>query len=152
MWRWKPAPVMQHKGVAEGDQPGAHSRLDRARGKMETLSAVTNYISEFRYEPGVTPMTAYWVPLVIGASYLAGVYLLQMFMKNRERIPAKTFSLFHNFNMYAISIVCFLGISYGVAQTLYVRRDTNVRRRRWIHRPCAPSGSLPRACLYSTCL
>lgn len=65
-------------------------------------------------------MTAYWVPLVIGASYLAGVYLLQMFMKNRERIPAKTFSLFHNFNMYAISIVCFLGISYGVAQTLYL--------------------------------
>lgn len=87
---------------------------------MELLSSVTNYISEFRYEPGVTPLTSYWTPLTIGASYLVGVYLLQMFMKNRERIPAKTFSLIHNFNMYAISIICFLGIGYGVAQTLYL--------------------------------
>jgi hypothetical protein len=89
--------------------------------KMEVLSSVTNYISEFRYEQGVTPLTAYYAPLTIGATYLVGVYLLQMFMKNRERIPAKTFSLIHNFNMYAISIICFVGISYGVGQTLYVR-------------------------------
>lgn len=66
-------------------------------------------------------MTSYYVPLTIGACYLAFVYLLKAFMENRERVPAKKFSLVHNFNMYAISIVCFVGIAYGVAQTLYVR-------------------------------
>lgn len=88
---------------------------------METINSVVNYISEFRFEPGVTPLTSYQTPLAIGAGYLAFVYLLKAVMKNRERIPAKTFSLIHNFNMYAISIVCFTGITYGVLQTLYVR-------------------------------
>lgn len=88
---------------------------------MEVLSSVTNYISEFRYEQGVTPLTNYYVPFAIGATYLVVVYGLRMFMKNRERIPAKTFSLIHNFNMYAISIICFAGITYGVGRTLFVR-------------------------------
>lgn len=89
---------------------------------MEVISSVTNYISEFRYEPGVTPGTSYYVPLTIGVVYLIGVYLLRSVMEKRERIPAKTVSLIHNFNMYAISIVCFVGISYGIGKTLYVRR------------------------------
>jgi hypothetical protein len=90
---------------------------------METLSAVTNYISEFRYEQGVTWGTSYYVPLTIGVVYLVGVYLLRMVMEKRERIPAKTISLIHNFNMYAISIICFAGIAYGVGKTLFVRRE-----------------------------
>lgn len=99
--------------------PGTTCGLNRST--MEVLSSVVNYISEFRYEPGVTPMTSYYVPLTIGACYLAFVYLLKAFMENRERIPAKKFSLVHNFNMYALSIICFAGIAYGVLQTLYVR-------------------------------
>lgn len=95
---------------------------------MEVLSAVTNYISEFEYEHGVTPFSNYTVPLTIGACYLVGVYLLRAFMENRERIPAKGVSLVHNFNMYAISIICFTGITYGVLKTLWVRRTFSPAR------------------------
>lgn len=84
------------------------------------MAAIIDYIENFEYVPGETPLTDYQVPLAIGAGYLMSVFILKRFMANREKIEARLLSIVHNFNMLAISVICFFGIGYGIFDILRV--------------------------------
>jgi hypothetical protein len=81
---------------------------------MELLTAIYNYPSEFKYVSGETPMTHWMYPVVIGAIYMTTILGLRAIMNmTAKRIEARWFAAVHNWNMFAISLVCFVGISYG---------------------------------------
>lgn len=72
-----------------------------------------NAPSNFTYIPGETPFSSWKVPLIASTSYLLGVFLLQKFMKGRNRISATFIGTIHNLIMFTLSVVCFFGILYG---------------------------------------
>jgi hypothetical protein len=59
-------------------------------------------------------------PLGISFAYLAGVYLLTKFMKNREKLTLTRFASFHNLFMTLISLVMFLGMIVGLIEIYFV--------------------------------
>lgn len=77
-------------------------------------------ISNFQYSYGSTPFSEYKYPLSIGAGYLSTIYLLNLFMRNKNKVTNKWIAVVHNTNMLVISIVCFLGILYGVFDVFWV--------------------------------
>lgn len=89
---------------------------------METLLALWNYPSQFKYFYGDTFASNYSFPATIGVVYLTlvggGTWLMKL---RKERYEAKTISLIHNFNMFAISVITFLGIFYGAIKTVVDR-------------------------------
>ena len=90
---------------------------------MELLTAIYNYPSEFKYVSGETPMTHWMYPVVIGAIYMTTILGLRAIMNmTAKRIEARWFAAVHNWNMFAISLVCFVGISYGAIKLSFVRR------------------------------
>ncbi|XP_049848111.1 elongation of fatty acids protein sre1-like [Schistocerca gregaria] len=86
---------------------------------MQSLKALNDHISNFEFRGAETFLSAYPYPLAIGCLYLLVVYTLKRFMKDRQRIPVKSISLIHNFNMFAISIICLCGMTKAVVDTLY---------------------------------
>jgi fatty acid elongase 3 len=72
------------------------------------------FISAFKYESGVTPFTKTWIPVSVSFGYLAVIWCLHQFMKPRQKMELRTLSIIHNFNMFAISLVLFLGQLYGL--------------------------------------
>lgn len=61
--------------------------------------------------------------LYLGISflYLTTIYVLHKVMASRQKFEIRLFSLLHNFNMFAISVICTLGLAYGTIRALYVR-------------------------------
>lgn len=95
------------------------------------MSSLVEYIQNFEYVPGETPFSNYQTPLTIGAGYLLSVFLLKQFMSSRERIVARIPAIVHNFNMLAISIICFAGIVYGMIDIVYVSKTFFERVSDW---------------------
>jgi len=78
------------------------------------LTTLYNYPSEFKYVSGETPMTHWSYPVVIGAAYMTTILGLRAIMnKAPNRIEARWFAAVHNWNMWAVSVACFFGITYG---------------------------------------
>lgn len=89
---------------------------------MELLTTIYNYPSEFKYVSGETPMTHWSYPVVIGALYMTTILGLRAIMnKAPNRIEARWFAAVHNWNMYAVSVACFFGITYGTIKLAWVR-------------------------------
>lgn len=89
---------------------------------MEVLSMLYNYPSQFEYVSGETPLTHWTYPLVFGALYMTTILGLRWVMNQTERrIEARWFAAVHNFNMWAISLVTFLGMAYGTVKLGLVR-------------------------------
>jgi len=89
---------------------------------MELLMQAYNYPSQFEYVSGQTPWTNWTYPAVIGAVYMTTILTLRAIMKNApNRIEARFFAAVHNFNMFALSVVCFFGIGYGTVKLGWVR-------------------------------
>lgn len=89
------------------------------------LSTLYNYPSEFVYVSGETPMTHWMYPAVIGAIYMTTILALRAIMnKVSHRIEARWLAAVHNWNMFAISVLCFFGITYGTFKLAFVRPFT----------------------------
>lgn len=89
---------------------------------MELLTTLYNYPSEFKYVSGETPMTHWSYPVVIGAAYMTTILGLRAIMnKAPNRIEARWFAAVHNWNMWAVSVACFFGITYGTLKLAWVR-------------------------------
>lgn len=81
-----------------------------------------NYPSQFEYVSGQTPWTHWTYPTIIGAVYMTTILGLRAIMKNvPNRIEARLLAAVHNFNMFALSVVCFFGIGYGTVKLGWVR-------------------------------
>jgi hypothetical protein len=89
---------------------------------METLTWLYNYPSTFKYVQGEAFASNYTFPLTVGAGYLIVVFGLQWIMSKRPRFEARLLSVVHNFLMFAISVVAFIGITWGVVKQYTVRR------------------------------
>lgn len=86
------------------------------------LSTLYNYPSQFEYVSGETPMTHWMYPAVIGAIYMTTILALRAIMnKVSHRIEARWLAAVHNWNMFAISVLCFFGITYGTFKLAFVR-------------------------------
>ncbi len=59
-------------------------------------------------------------PLGISFAYLAGVYLLTKFMKNREKILLPRFASFHNLFMTVLSLLMLVGMTVGLIEIYFV--------------------------------
>lgn len=82
---------------------------------QQTLMDIWNYPSNFEFVVGVTPFSSWKVPFVMSTLYLVVIFLLkQVVMKNRERFSLIYVSAIHNFIMFALSVVCFIGMAYGI--------------------------------------
>jgi hypothetical protein len=91
---------------------------------MELLSTIYNYPSQFQYVTGETPMTHWVYPAVIGAVYMTTILGMRAIMnKVSTRIEARWFAAVHNWNMFAISLACFVGITYGTFKLAFVRDE-----------------------------
>jgi len=75
-------------------------------------------IDNFRWVPGVTPFSSIYTPLFSTFGYLAIVYLLSNFMKNRKEIKLRGLAIVHNLFLSALSLVMFLGIFVPIAKDL----------------------------------
>jgi fatty acid elongase 3 len=95
-------------------------------GAVDTSESIVDYVTAFRFIPYVTPL-AYW-ELALGVSvlYLIIIYGLREIMRPRPKFEIRLFSLVHNFNMFAISLLCFLGLIYSVLQVLINAGDIEV--------------------------
>jgi len=114
---------------------------------MELLVQAYNYPSQFEYVSGATPWTHWMYPAVIGAVYMTTILSLRAIMKNASnRIEARLLAAFHNFNMFAISVLCFLGIGYGTVKLAWVR-NTVPKATPLFSAPCPASRAV--ACTLS---
>jgi len=88
---------------------------------LDYWSSASQYVTDFRFKANVTPL-AFW-ELAIGSSilYLVTIYLLRKYMETREKYEIRVFAMLHNFNMFAISVFCWLGLTYGFLKAFYVR-------------------------------
>lgn len=80
----------------------------------QKLVHLWNYPSSFEYIPGVTSFSDWRIPATISTIYLIVIFTLYQIMKNRERMELKYISAVHNFNMFALSVICFIGMTYGI--------------------------------------
>ena len=75
---------------------------------MEFWTNYQNYISEFRWEKGVTPLSSGYAPLAACVAYCAILPLLHLFMKNRKPLNVRYFAIIHN------ALLCVFSFSYIV--------------------------------------
>lgn len=95
---------------------------------MEQLWAVLLNPSGFHYVPGKTPLSHWWQPVSVSVAYLLLVYLLGLVMRSRAGFSLKWVSVVHNFNLFVISVACFLGMVYGLYEKLSVRAKLLLRK------------------------
>ncbi|KAM9994204.1 hypothetical protein ACTFIZ_005525 [Dictyostelium cf. discoideum] len=81
-------------------------------------------IDRFRWKNDVTPFSNILFPIVCSFGYLALIYGLQIFMKNKKEIKLHGFAMFHNLFLCLLSLLMFLGIvipmaKYSFPQGLY---------------------------------
>lgn len=84
-----------------------------------TLEYLWNLPHNFEYVPGVTRFSDWRVPLTVGITYLIVIFALHRIMKTRARIEARILTAIHNFIMFFISLVCFVGMVYGILKQAY---------------------------------
>jgi len=70
-------------------------------------------MNDFRWNYGKTPFSHFQIPVVIAVSYLISLVVLQSYMKERKPYVLKYPTFFHNVNLTLLSLVMFLGSSYG---------------------------------------
>jgi len=88
--------------------------------------SVINYIENFQFVHGVTPLSGDLIlPAVVALLYLVTIYAIYKYMQPREKLALNLFGSVHNFNMLAISVACFFGLSYG-ALRVFVKHNFNL--------------------------
>lgn len=92
---------------------------DAWAGAVDSSSNIASYVTNFRFVYGVTPYATWTVSLGISFLYLTTIYVLHKVMASRQKFEIRLFSLLHNFNMFAISVICTLGLAYGTIRALY---------------------------------
>jgi len=76
-----------------------------------------DFINNFEYVPGKTPMSAWYIPVGTAVVYLLLVFGLRDFMKNRDKISSLGYlPLIHNFNSLCISVLSLTGMLYYFIQ------------------------------------
>lgn len=78
-----------------------------------------NYLVSYYYVSIPFPCLRFLSPI---RSVIFGGRFLMSFRK--ERFEARLLSLVHNFNMFAISLICMVGIFYGVFDLIKARCST----------------------------
>eukprot|EP01122_Echinamoeba_exundans_P007446 TRINITY_DN2304_c0_g1_i1.p1 TRINITY_DN2304_c0_g1~~TRINITY_DN2304_c0_g1_i1.p1 ORF type:complete len:285 (-),score=76.76 TRINITY_DN2304_c0_g1_i1:260-1114(-) len=82
---------------------------------MEYLQKFNELQHNFVFEAEKTWASDYRVPFAAGAVYLAVIFGGRFLMSFRkERFEARLLSIVHNFNMFLVSLICMVGIFYGV--------------------------------------
>ncbi|KAK5582140.1 hypothetical protein RB653_003723 [Dictyostelium firmibasis] len=76
-------------------------------------------IERFRWKNEVTPFSTILFPIVCSFGYLAVIYGLQSFMKNKKEIKLHGFALFHNLFLCLLSLFMFLGIVVPIAKSSF---------------------------------
>jgi len=93
---------------------------------MDYFNRVVYFIENFQYKDGVTPLTGdLSIQVLVAVIYLVVIYAIYSFMHDREKFTVREFGTFHNFNMLAISLICFVGIIYGVIR-VFVKHNYDV--------------------------
>jgi len=70
-------------------------------------------IEDFHWIVGKTPVSQPQIPIIIGIIYVATLYSLQNYMKDKKPYTLKVPSLFHNAFLSILSLAMFIGASYG---------------------------------------
>ncbi|EGC31030.1 hypothetical protein DICPUDRAFT_40557 [Dictyostelium purpureum] len=77
------------------------------------FNQLDNYMANFRWESGVTPLSSYVYPFSTSIAYVLIIFGLQRFMKNRKEMNLKAFSIIHNINLIVLSFSMMVGILYS---------------------------------------
>jgi hypothetical protein len=88
---------------------------------MEQLWATLADPNGFHYVPGKTVLSEWWQPVSVSVGYLVLIFTIQTIMKGFNPLGLKWVSAAHNFNLFVISVVCFVGMVYGLYEKLSVR-------------------------------
>jgi len=99
--------------------------MDTVDRVIAIVRDVDHYIENFQYIDGVTPYSGIFTPALVAVVYLAVIYSIYTFMKDREKYTVMELGTVHNFNMLAISVICFCGIGYGVIR-VFVKHNYDV--------------------------
>eukprot|EP01122_Echinamoeba_exundans_P009463 TRINITY_DN3359_c0_g1_i1.p1 TRINITY_DN3359_c0_g1~~TRINITY_DN3359_c0_g1_i1.p1 ORF type:complete len:276 (+),score=67.76 TRINITY_DN3359_c0_g1_i1:996-1823(+) len=85
---------------------------------MEQLWAILADPNGFHYVPGKTVLSEWWQPVSVSVGYLVLIFSIQTIMKNFKPFNLKWVSAVHNLNLFIISVVCFVGMVYGLYEKL----------------------------------
>lgn len=78
---------------------------------MDFIS-VRNWISDWRFEPNVTPFSRWHWPVISIIFYFAVIYVLQSIMVMRKPVDIPRFLVFHNFSLSIASLLLGSWITY----------------------------------------
>jgi len=73
-------------------------------------------IEDFHWDVGYTPFSHFQIPTVVSVLYLITLYSLQNYMKDKKPLTLKIPSLIHNLFLSILSLMMFVGASYGAYQ------------------------------------
>ena len=71
-------------------------------------------VSSFEYIPGSSPLSHWIWPLSISFGYLFTIWGLQAWMKRRPAFHLKEVTIYHNFFLFLLSVVMWLGMAFYV--------------------------------------
>lgn len=108
----------------QGSEHQQKSRQLKKRTSANPVTVLKTLLdpSQFVYQSGITPMTHWSYPATLGLVYMTVILTLRWVMsKTTTRIEARWLAAIHNFNMFAISLACFVGMLYGTIKLGWVR-------------------------------
>eukprot|EP01114_Cavostelium_apophysatum_P019906 TRINITY_DN653_c0_g1_i1.p1 TRINITY_DN653_c0_g1~~TRINITY_DN653_c0_g1_i1.p1 ORF type:complete len:295 (+),score=60.71 TRINITY_DN653_c0_g1_i1:151-1035(+) len=70
-------------------------------------------ISNFKWKYGITPFSHFQIPVFMSLFYLATLFTLQVWMKNKKPFVLKSFTFVHNVILTVLSLAMFVGTTYG---------------------------------------
>jgi hypothetical protein len=88
---------------------------------MEYIDKLLVAQRNFEYIPNQTWLSEWYYPVGISVCYLATIFILRGVMSKLNPLNVKLLSALHNLNLLIISIVCFVGMVYGILDQLMVR-------------------------------
>lgn len=83
------------------------------------IESLIDKVNNFRYVPQEMPLSQWPLPLLLSFGYLAGVFILQTYMKDRKAYTLVNFTILHNFIMTFGSLIMFIGMAtslFGIWQ------------------------------------
>jgi hypothetical protein len=75
------------------------------------IDSLIDKVNNFRYVPQEMPLSQWPLPLLLSFGYLAGVFILQTYMKDRKAYTLVNFTIIHNFIMTFGSLIMFTGMA-----------------------------------------
>jgi hypothetical protein len=94
---------------------------------MQAMEYVDKFLElqrNFHYVPNKTWLSEWYYPAGIAVAYLVTIFVLRAVMANFNPFRVKALSAFHNLVLLFVSIICFIGMVYGILDQLMVRATT----------------------------